>query len=121
MRVHPNISVYLVAFIPFVTMPFAAAQAASSPTTPQSSVPSSSVRTTVTVTWQPNTEPDLAGYKLYVGTSPGVFGAPIVVGKVTSYQVTGLMPGNTYYFAVSAYDANGNESQPSAVLSTSIY
>jgi hypothetical protein len=50
-----------------------------------------------------------------------VFGAPIVVGKVTSYQVTGLMPGNTYYFAVSAYDANGNESQPSAVLSTSIY
>jgi fibronectin type 3 domain-containing protein len=32
------------------------------------------------------------------------------VGYVTSYTVTGLAPGNTYYSAVSASDLNGMES-----------
>jgi hypothetical protein len=32
-----------------------------------------------------------------------------------------LQLGNTYYFALSAYDINGNESALSAVTSKSIY
>jgi hypothetical protein len=37
----------------------------------------------VTVTWPPNTEKDVAGYKLYVGNAPGFYGLPITVGNVT--------------------------------------
>lgn len=62
------------------------------------------------VAWDPNTESDLMGYKLYVGTSSGVYGAPIDVGNFTDYEVKNLEPGRTYYFAVTAYDLSGNES-----------
>jgi fibronectin type 3 domain-containing protein len=64
----------------------------------------------VMLAWDPNTETDLAGYKVYVGTSSGVFTAPLAVGNITSYTVTGLAPGNTYYFVVTAYDQDGAES-----------
>src|SRR5439155_23215763 len=47
----------------------------------------------VTLAWDPNTEPDLAGYKVYVGTTSGVYSTPINVGNVTTYTVTGLQPG----------------------------
>jgi hypothetical protein len=83
--------------------------------------PSSTGSTTASLTWSPNTETDVAGYKVYVGNAPGVYGAPINVGKVTSYVLSNLIPGNTYYFAVSAYDTSGNESAPSSVVSKSIY
>ena len=60
--------------------------------------------------WDPNTEADLAGYKVYVGTASGVYTTTIDVGKVTTYTVTGLQPGNTYYFVVTAYNLSGFES-----------
>ena len=60
--------------------------------------------------WDANTEPDLSGYKLYYGTASGTYGTPINVGNVTTYTVTGLTDGQTYYFAVTAYDSVGNES-----------
>ena len=62
------------------------------------------------VAWDPNTESDLMGYKLYVGTSSGVYGAAIDVGNFTDYEVRNLEPGRTYYFSVTAYDLSGNES-----------
>jgi len=52
---------------------------------------------------------NLAGYKVYYGTSSGNYGAPVNIGSQTSYSVTGLNAG-TYYFAVTAYDGSGNES-----------
>ncbi len=64
----------------------------------------------VTLEWDPNTEPDLAGYKVYYGTAPRTYGTPITLGKVTTYTVTGLTPGTTYYFAVTAYNTAGLES-----------
>ncbi len=42
--------------------------------------------------------------KVYVGTTSGVYTTTIDVGNVTTYTVTGLQPGRTYYFVVSAYD-----------------
>jgi len=34
---------------------------------------------TVQVTWNPNTEPDLSGYKLYHGTASGQYGPRVLV------------------------------------------
>ena len=58
---------------------------------------------------------------MYVGTASGVYGAPIDVGKVTSYVVSNLQLGNTYYFAVTAYDGSNNESLHSAEVTKSSY
>lgn len=58
----------------------------------------------LTLSWNPNTEADLAGYKTYCGTSSGNYGTPIDVGNVTTHSYTGLTEGVTYYCAVTAYD-----------------
>lgn len=63
-----------------------------------------------TLAWDANTEPELAGYRIYYGTAPRTYGAPIDVGNVTTYKVQGLTRGQRYYFAATAYDAVGNES-----------
>ncbi|MDA8098689.1 MAG: fibronectin type III domain-containing protein [Nitrospiraceae bacterium] len=69
-----------------------------------------------TLSWAaPTTDVDgsplnnLSGYKVYYGTAQGVY-ASVDVGNVSSYQVGGLVKGQTYYFTVTAYDANGYES-----------
>jgi hypothetical protein len=90
-------------------------------TAPVSGSASQPTTTSATLTWVANSESDLAGYKVYVGMAPGAYGSPIAVGNTTSYMVSGLLRGNTYYFAVSAYDASGNESLPSSAVSKSIY
>jgi hypothetical protein len=63
-----------------------------------------------TLAWDANTEPDFAGYKIYYGTAAGTYGTPVDVGTVTTYTVTGLTDGATYYFTATAYDLVGNES-----------
>ena len=49
------------------------------------------------------------GYKLYYGTSSGVYDTSVDVGDVIQYTVTGLANG-TYYFVTTYYDGNGLES-----------
>jgi len=68
---------------------------------------------TASVSWDANTEADLAGYKLHYGTAPGSYGTTIDVGNQTSTTVSGLSAG-TYYFALTAYDTSMNESGYSA-------
>ncbi|MGB9715575.1 MAG: DUF1566 domain-containing protein [Thermodesulfovibrionales bacterium] len=53
---------------------------------------------------------DLAGYKVYYGTSSRNYSECINVGNVKNYTVNNLKEGLTYYFAVTAYDIFGNES-----------
>ncbi len=60
------------------------------------------------LSWNANSEPELAGYKVHYGTSFRTYGTSIDVGKKTTYTVTGLTAG-TYYFAVTAVDTAGNE------------
>lgn len=64
----------------------------------------------VTLAWNPNAESDLAGYRIHHGTASGSYSIHIDVHNVTSYTVTGLTAGQTYYFAATAYDTSGNES-----------
>ncbi|HET6464250.1 MAG TPA: fibronectin type III domain-containing protein, partial [Nitrospiria bacterium] len=71
------------------------------------------------LTWNSNTETDLAGYKVYYGTASRSYGTPIDVAKQTTYTVSGLAAG-TYYFAVKAYDTSGNLSGFSSEVSKTI-
>src|SRR2546426_5809029 len=64
----------------------------------------------VTLAWDPNTEPDLAGYKLYYGTSSGSYQFSVDVGNLTSYTLSGLLEGRIYYFAATAYNSSLDES-----------
>ena len=73
-----------------------------------------------TLQWAPNQEPDLAGYRVYHGTSPGNYGSPANVGKTNTYQKPNLESNKTHYFSVTAYDSSGNESTPSPEVSTFI-
>ncbi len=73
------------------------------------------------LTWTANTESDLAGYRVYVGTQSGVYAAPITVGKVTAYQLNNLAKNTTYFISITAVDTAGNESLHSAEVSKSIF
>lgn len=64
----------------------------------------------VIVQWLPNSEPDLAGYKVYYGTASQSYSRIIPVGLSTQYTISDLEPGYQYYFAVAAFDTAGNES-----------
>lgn len=73
----------------------------------------------VSLAWDPSISPNIAGYKVYVGASSRNYNAPITIGNQTAYTVTGLTNG-TYYFAVTAFDVDGNESDYSNEVSTTI-
>ncbi len=60
--------------------------------------------------WDPNTEPGLAGYKIYWGTSSGSYTSSKDAGNLTTCTITGLDEGKAYYFAATAYDGSSNES-----------
>ncbi|MEO8328250.1 MAG: fibronectin type III domain-containing protein, partial [Nitrospirota bacterium] len=70
-----------------------------------------------TLQWTANQEANLAGYRIYRGTNPGVYGLPTTVGKITTYQYTNLLTDKTHYFTMTAFDASGNESLPSPEVS----
>ena len=66
--------------------------------------------------WLPNTEPNLSGYKIYYGTATRTYtttldiGLPNPVNGRIHGTITGLTEGQTYYFAATAYDDLGTES-----------
>lgn len=64
------------------------------------------------LTWSPNTEEDLAGYKVYYGTSSEHYEKIIDIGKVTQYELSNLYlyEDESYYISITAYDDAGNES-----------
>jgi hypothetical protein len=74
------------------------------------------------LSWNANTDSDLAGYKVYDRTTSGTYAAPIATlpKTTTSYTVTGLQTGTTYFFHIKAYNTAGLESLPSPELSKSI-
>lgn len=65
----------------------------------------------ITVIWDPNTEPELAGYKVYYGTTSRNYGQTVDVGNAVICALNGLTEGQTYYIAITAYDASGFESE----------
>lgn len=77
--------------------------------------------------WTANTEKDLAGYKIYYGTSSetldgagaGQGDSPIVISPFSQFDLTGLKENTTYYFAIKAFDLSSNESGLSNIVSCS--
>ena len=74
----------------------------------------------LSLAWDDNTEQDLAGYKVYIGTASQTFSQIIDVGHVTAFTVTNLSEGETYYSSVTAYDIYMNESDFSNEVNTTI-
>ena len=66
--------------------------------------------TSATLTWQPSSDPSVAGYKLYYGTASHNYAAALDTGASTTATVSNLTAGATYYFAVTAYNSSGEES-----------
>ena len=64
----------------------------------------------IKLAWDPNTEPDLAGYRVYYGTASRNYRYSIDVGNVTTCTLPGLTQGVTYYIVITAYDSAKNES-----------
>src|SRR5947209_4796443 len=63
---------------------------------------------------------NLAGYKLYYGSQSGQYPMMIPVGLTTTFTVTNLTAGQTYYFAVKDYDSTGAESTSSNEVSVTL-
>ena len=64
----------------------------------------------VTLTWNPNTDPNVAGCNVYYGVSSHNYTNMINAGNVTNTTISGLVAGVTYYFAATAYDSLGGQS-----------
>jgi len=62
---------------------------------------------------------DLAGYNVYDGETSGIYTAVTDVGDVTTFTLKGL-PAGLRFFAVTAYDSSGNESDFSVEVSATL-
>lgn len=71
----------------------------------------------VRLAWQSVSSPELAGYRIYYGQTSGSYDVSVDVGNQTTYTLSGLREGQTYFFAVKAYDRFGRQSPFSEEIS----
>ena len=74
----------------------------------------------VTLAWDPSTDLEVTGAIVYYGNASRNYPYHTNVGNVTRATVNGLEAGLTYYFAVTATNSDGLESDYSNEVSTSI-
>ncbi len=78
----------------------------------------------ILISWEPNTEADLAGYNIYYGSQSGEYDSLRVVDpSLTSCTLQDFDEGDSLYIAMSAFDGDGNESfltEEAAILVSSI-
>jgi hypothetical protein len=67
----------------------------------------------VTLAWDPSGDTNVVGYAIYYGTNSSNYTARLDAGGNSAISVSGLTEGVTYFFVVTAYDATGDESDPS--------
>jgi len=75
---------------------------------------------TVVLGWDPNSETDIAGYRAYYGTASRNYTVKVDVGNVITCEIPGLAVGTVYYFAVTAYNTSGLESDYSNEVSVNL-
>lgn len=64
----------------------------------------------VVLAWDPSPDASVTGYKIHYGTASGNYPKVQQVGNVTTTTISGLQEGSVYYFAATAYAADGLES-----------
>ena len=70
----------------------------------------------VSLVWDPDSEPDLAGYRVYRSAGDGPWQKLAEVNAIPSYSDSTVEHGKTYHYAVIAFDKAGNESERSAAV-----
>lgn len=70
----------------------------------------------VTLAWNSSTDSTVAGYNIYYGGASYTYTNKISVGNATSVNISGLLQGQTYYFAATTYSGSGAESAFSGEL-----
>ncbi|HWW01967.1 MAG TPA: Ig-like domain-containing protein [Candidatus Acidoferrum sp.] len=83
-------------------------------------LPSLSIGATVTLAWDPSTDPTVVGYNVYSGTSSRVYTASAPAGTNTLITLSNLSVGATYYFAATTYNLAGLESDYSLEASYAV-
>jgi CxxC motif-containing protein (DUF1111 family) len=74
------------------------------------------VSNAVGLAWNAGSTAGVIGYRIRYGVAPGSLSNVVTVGNTTTATITGLTPGQTYYFSVSAWGA-AEESESSNVIS----
>jgi hypothetical protein len=74
----------------------------------------------VTIAWDPNSEPSVIGYRVYIGTAPSVYTETVDTGSATSFVYQNGAAGLTYYFTVAAYVEGAVEGPQAPEISTVI-
>jgi hypothetical protein len=64
----------------------------------------------VILAWQPSSDPNAVGYRIYYGTASGNYTEKVYVGNLTGVTIDGLADGVTYYFAATTFNAQNQES-----------
>lgn len=74
----------------------------------------------VELSWNADTDPDLAGYRVYRAAPGGAFEKIADTSTVPAYSDHGVESGKTYRYSVSAMDQSGNESARSAEIAVTL-
>ena len=68
---------------------------------------------TIELSWDPDTDADLAGYRIYRATNGGPFEKIAEVSTLPTYSDKAVEHGKAYRYAITAFDQAGNESERS--------
>ncbi len=103
-----------------LTAPVDATRADMTPPAAPANLAVTSQTTGVRLDWSANVEPDLAGYRVYRGSSQAgpftlVSGSTLLT--AVTYTDTAVSPGVVWYYQITAVDTRGNESAASATMS----
>ncbi|HOV47511.1 MAG TPA: right-handed parallel beta-helix repeat-containing protein, partial [Anaerolineae bacterium] len=100
--------------------PYRTSHNTAAPISPPTGLTATLEGTSIVMSWAPNLESDLAGYKVYWDTDSGYpYAHSVDVGNVTAHTIAGITSGTRYYVTITAYDTiadgdsdwtDGNES-----------
>ena len=74
----------------------------------------------ITLAWDASSDPSVVAYRVHYGAATGVYTNSVSAGGATTVTVSNLLEGVRFYFAATAVDTNGLESDFSNEVSGSV-